>query len=261
MRNSAQRSRLAARIDRILSAAIAGDDAVSLNATAAELIAEAVPVGTVIEAAFDRAGSGLTAHLRVTQAFRSSGLDTDLVNLLVSPHPETRIASARLCSALRLTDAVPWLADMMEDGNPKVRDAAIRGLGRSGGRRAVDVLMMAVDRVPQHRLAIELSRAASDLDIEGLMRKPSSVQAAVVTVLACGLRKDRLRVASLLGLAHDRRWPSTVRVAACRALAMIGGPASAAGVSSLSTEPDISVREAAAKAHRRLVLARKPGLS
>ena len=233
----------------------------SLNANASELIAEAVPVATVIAAAFDRAGSGLTGHLRVTQAFRSSGLDTDLVNLLASPDTKTRIAAARLCSALRLADAVPWLADLMEDENPKVRDAAIRGLGRSGGRRAVDVLMTAVDRVPQHRLAITLSHAASDLDMEALLRKPSSVEAAVVTVLACGLRKDMLRVASLLGLAHDRRWPSTVRVAACRALAMIGDPASAAGLSSLSTEPDTSVREAAAKAHRRFVLAGRAGPS
>jgi HEAT repeat protein len=259
MRSSVQRSRLAARIDRVLTAAIAGDRAVSLNAKASELIAEAVPVAAVIGAAFDRAGSGLTGHLRVTQAFRTVGLDTDLVNLLVSPDPDTRIAATRLCSALQLTDAVPWLADLMEDDNPRVREAAIRGLGRSGGHRAVEVLMTAVDRVPQHRLAIELSRAASDLEIETLLRKPPSVQAAVVTVLACGLRKDKLRVASLLGLAHDRRWPSTVRVAACRALAMIGDPATAAGLSGLGAEPDISVREAAAKAHRRFVRAGRAG--
>jgi HEAT repeat protein len=208
-------------------------------------------VAAVIRAAFDRARPGLTGHLSVTQAFRSPGLDIELVNSLVSPDPKVRIAAARLCAALRLTDAVPWLGDMMEDSNPKVRDAAIRALGRSGGHRAVDALMTAVDRVPQYRLAIELSRAASDLDIETLMRKPASVRAAIVTVLACGLRKDRLRVGPLLGIAHDRRWPATVRVAACRALAMIGDPATAVGLSSLNLEPDTSVREAAVKAHRR----------
>jgi HEAT repeat protein len=83
------------------------------------------------------------------------------------------------------------------------------------------------------------------------MRKPASVQAAIVTVLACGLRKDRLRVGSLLGIAHDRRWPVQVRVAACKALAMIGDPATVVGLRDLTGEPEASVQEAAIKAHRR----------
>jgi HEAT repeat protein len=224
---------------------------VALSATASELLAEPGPVATVIQAAFDRAEPTLTEHLRLTQPFRSTGVDTELVNSLVSPNPRVQIAAARLCAALRLTDAVPWLGDMMEDSNPKVREAAVRALGRSGGHRAVDVLMAAADRLPQHRLAIELSRAASDLDIEALMRKPATVRAAIVTVLACGLRKDRLRVGSLLGIAHDRRWPVQVRVAACKALAMIGDPATVVGLRDLTGEPEASVQEAAIKAHRR----------
>ncbi|HEV2033982.1 MAG TPA: HEAT repeat domain-containing protein [Candidatus Dormibacteraeota bacterium] len=251
VRTSPPRSRLAARVDRVLEAALAGEPHAALNATASELLAEPVPVATVIQAAFDRAQPTLTEHLRLTQPFRSTGLDTELVNALASPNPRVRIAAARLCGALRLSDAVPWLGDMMEDSNPKVREAGIRALGRSGGHRAVDVLMTAVDRVPQHRLAIELSRAASDLDIEALMRKPASVQAAIVTVLACGLRRDRLRLGALLGIAHDRRWPATVRVAACKALAMIGDPATEVGLRDLTGEPDASVQEAAIKAHRR----------
>ena len=259
VRTSAPRSRLAARVDRVLGAAVAGERGVSLNVTASELLAEPGSVATVVKAAFVRAGPSLSGQLSVTQPFRSAGLDTELVNSLVSPDPKVRIAAARLCAALRLTDAVPWLGDMTEDANPKVRDAAIRALGRSGGHRAVDLLMKAVDRIPQSRLAIELSRAASDLDIETLMRKPASVQAATVTVLACGLRKDRLRVTALLGIAHDRRWPATVRVAACRALAMIGDPATAAALRNLTAEPDASVREAAAKAHQRFERARQAG--
>ena len=35
---------------------------------------------------------------------------------------------------------------------------------------------------------------------------------AIVTVLACGLRRDTLRVAPLLGITHDRRWPKQVRM-------------------------------------------------
>jgi HEAT repeat protein len=115
----------------------------------------------------------------------------------------------------------------------------------------VDVLVSAVDRLPQHRVAIELARAASDMDMEALMREPATVEAAVVTVLACGLRHDRLRILPLAGIAHDRRWPSLVRAAACRALAMIGDPATANWLRQLTGDPDAGVRLAAAKAERR----------
>ena len=120
------------------------------------------------------------------------------MNALVSPIPDVRIAAARLCGALRITDSVPWLADLVEDSKAEgARGRRSALLGELGGHRAVDALMAAADRIPQHRLAIELARAASDMDIEALMREPASVQAAVVTVLACGLRHDTLRVGPL----------------------------------------------------------------
>jgi HEAT repeats len=251
VRAGAPRSRLASRVERVLSTALAGEPRTTLNVKASELLAEAGPVAEVIGAAFDQA-SDLAGHLRVSGTFSSSGLDAELVNSLVSHDPDIRIAAAQLCAALRLTDAVPWLGDLMEDPNPRVRDAAIRALGRSGGHRAVDILMAAIDRFPQHRLAIELSRAATELDIEMLIRKPVTLKAAVVAVLACGLRKDRLRTNLLLGIAHDRRWPAEVRVAACRALGMIGDPATDVGIRGLMADPEPSVQEAAGKANRRV---------
>src|SRR3989442_13029891 len=94
--------------------------------------------------------------------------------------------------------------------------------------------MASADGIPLYRLAITLSRAASDVDIEALMRQPASERAAVATVLACGLRRDVLRVSPLLGIAHDRRWPLPVRLAACKALAMIGDRSAADGLHRLS---------------------------
>jgi hypothetical protein len=249
----APRSRLSATVDRVINAAIAGEPHVSLSAGASELIAEAGPIATVIAAAMDRAGPGLTAHERVTLPFRLSGVTDELVNSLVSPNPLTRAAAARLCGALRLTGSVMWIADLIADPNPKVRDSAIRALGQMGGRRAVESLIAAVDSIPLHRLAITLSVAASDLDIEALMRQPPSEKAAVVTVLACGLRRDRLRVPPLLGIAHDRRWPVRVRVAACRSLGMIGERSAADGLRNLAArDPSEAVKKAAALACRRL---------
>lgn len=245
------RSKLAARIERMLTAALGGDSHVTLNIKAPELLADAGAVAPAISLVLARAGPGLAPQLRMTQTLGSAGLVEDLLNALANPDPDVRIAAARLCGALRLTDSLPWLADMTADSRPRVREASIRALGELGGHRAVDVLMSAVDRIPQHRLAIEIARAASDMDIEALMREPASVQAAVVTVLACGLRHDTLRVGPLSAIAQDRRWPSRVRVAACRALGMIGDSSASGALGRLTSDPDGAIRGAAIDAQRR----------
>jgi HEAT repeat protein len=225
---------------------------VNLNFKAPDLLADAASVAPAISAVLERAGPGLAPQLRLSQTLRSAGLVEDLLNALANPDPTVRIAAARLCGALRMTDSLSWLADMMADSRPRVWEAAIRALGELGGGRAVDVLMSAVDRIPQHRVAIELAHAASDMDIEALMREPASVQAAVVTVLACGLRHDSLRVGPLSAIAEDRRWPSRVRVAACRSLGMIGDPSASSVAARLTGDPDAAVRGAAIDAQRRL---------
>jgi HEAT repeat protein len=250
------RSRLAGQIERVLNAALAGEPHVVLNVTSAELMAEPYRVGAVIVAAFQQAGPGLTGQWRLTEPFRRSGVSDQLLNSLVSPNPVTRAAAARLCGALRLTESVLWIEDLIQDPNPKVKESAIRALGLVGGRRAVEALMGAADRIPTHRLAIALAMAASDLDIEALMRQPASEKAAVVTVLACGLRRDALRVPPLLGIAHDRRWPKAVRIAACKALGMIADPAASDGLRTLvQREPDGDVKKAAVHAQTRLRVA------
>jgi len=246
------RSRLAARVERILAAALGGDRHVALNVKATELLAEAGAVAPAISQALALAGPGLSPQLRLQQTVRTAGVVDELVNSLVSPDPDVRIAAARLCGALRLSDSLSWLADMIDDPKPKVREAAIRALGELGGHRAVDALMAAAARIPQHRLAIELARGASDMDIEALMREPGSVEAAVITVLACGLRHDTLRVGPLSAIARDRRWPARVRVAACRSLGMIGDSSASGALSTLTGEPDAAIRGAAVDAQRRL---------
>ena len=248
-------------MERLLGTAIAGDAHVSLNFKASELIAEAGPVAAAISDSLEGGGPGVIVQWRVAQALKPTGLGDELLNALVDPDPKVRVGAARLCGALRMTDSLPWLADMLDDPKPRVREAAVRALGQLGGRRAVDALMSASGKLSQHRLAIELAHAASDMDIEALMREPASVQAAVVTVLACGLRHDRLRVTPLSAIAHDRRWPARVRAAACRALAMIGDPATADGLRGLTGDPDAGVRLAAAKAQRRFKPSRGPAVT
>jgi HEAT repeat protein len=232
---------------------LAGEPGVTLNMSAGELLAEPIPVAAVIAAALDRPDTNLSAHFRVHEAFRRSGLSQQLIDSLAHKNPLTRAAAARLCGALRLTESVPWVGDLVEDPNPMVREVAVRALGQLGGRRAVELLMAAEDRIPLYRLAIALSQAASDVDIESLMRQPKHEKAALVTVLACGLRRDVLRVPPLLGIAHDRRWPRQVRIASCKSLAMIGDPSALDGLSHLADgDPDPRVKQAADRARRRL---------
>jgi HEAT repeat protein len=227
-----------------------------MNLTAAELLAEPLPVAGVVSALFDRLDLGLVGQWRVHETFQRSGLLVELLNSLADPNPLVRASAARLCGALRLTEAVQWIGDLVGDPNPKVREAALRSLGRLGGSRSVDILVSWATRVPLYRLAACLAEAASDVDIEALMRKPPSERAAAATVMACGLRKDVLRVPPLLGIAHDRRWPQYVRLAACRALAMISDPAATGGLRRLAdTEPDPAVKAAAERSHKRLVRA------
>jgi len=248
------RSRIGGRVERVVNTAIAGERAAVLNATTAELLAESEAVAGVFAAALDRAGTGVMAHWNLQELLRRSRLDEDLLNGLASPNPQTRAAAARLCGAARMSESLIWIADLLADASPKVRDSAVRALARLGGRRAVEVLMANAGRIAPYRLAIALSRAASDVDIEALIRAPESERAALVTVLACGLRRDVLRVSALLGIAHDRRWPKEVRKAACKSLAAIGDRSATDGLKRLSdAEPDPDVKKAAQRAHRRLL--------
>lgn len=248
------RSRVAGRVDRVLNTALAGESSAVLNVTVPEMLAEPVAVAAVIQAAMDRPGVGVMGHWMVHELFRRSALYDDLMNSLASPNPMTRAAAARVCGAARITECVLWIGDLLEDPNPRVRDASVRALAQMGGRRAVELLMAGVGRVPLYRLAIALSHAATDVDIEALMRQPASEDAAVATVLACGLRRDVLRVSPLLGIAHDRRWPKKVRLAACKSIAAIGDRSAADGLHRLAmTDADQSVKMAADRAYRRLL--------
>src|SRR5204863_297392 len=172
-----------------------------------------------------------------------------LSNPWASTNRVPRASAARIAGAARLTETTIWIGDLIGDEDPPVRDAAVRALAQLGGRRAVDLLIASAASIPLHRLAISLARAASDVDIEALMRHPASERAAVATVLACGLRRDVLRVSPLLGIAHDRRWPKQVRVAACKALATIADRSAADGLKRLADgDPDAQVKHAADRA-------------
>jgi HEAT repeat protein len=238
----------------VLNSTVAGERPAVLGVAAQELLAEPETAARAISRVLDGPGSGVIAHWRVHELLRRSALDVELLDSLTGTDTSMRAAAARICGAARLTDATLWIADLVHDPDPRVRQAAVSALGMLGGRRAVEQLMTEAEAIPLHRLAIALARAASDVDIEALMRQPASEKAAVATVLACGLRHDVLRVPPLLGIAHDPRWPRPVRLAACRALAIIGDRSAADGLHRLADrDQDPEMQKAATRAHRRVL--------
>lgn len=238
----------------MLNTAMSGEKAAVLNVTAPELLGDPESVARTISAVLDRPGSGVMAHWMLHELLRRSALYDGLLDSLVSSEPATRAAAARICGAARLTDATLWIADLVQDTDPRVREAAVSSLAMLGGRRAVELLVDQAETIPLHRLAIALARAASDVDIEALMRAPANERSAVATVLACGLRHDVLRIPPLLGIAHDPRWPKPVRMAACKALAIIGDRSAADGLHRLAEkEADPEMQKAATRAHKRVL--------
>jgi HEAT repeat protein len=252
IRPEAPRTRLASKIERVLTTALTGDPRVVLNVKSSEVLAEPGPVTEVISAALEGAGNGLMAQLAVAATFRRSGLEPDLLNSLASPDPAVRIAGCRICGALRLPDGVPWLADLLDDPSPAVRDVAIRSLADVGGHRVVAALLARADRLPSYRLAMALARAASDIDLESLLREPGPAKTMVTVLMACGLRRDALHGHLIVRMAQDQECETEIRVAACRALAMIGEPAGADGMRLLATDPDETVRKASVRARMRI---------
>ncbi len=242
--------RIAAQLNQVLVAALTGQNAI-LNARTSDLLKHAGTVAPAIAAVMHRRGITLAQQWHVTKSIQRAGLGGELLDALAADDATTRAAAAQLCGALRLAESVAWLSDLLADPDEKVRDAAARALGRTGGRRAVDAPMGAVDKFPPRRLAVALAHGASDIDLDGLLRLGGKAQTVVVVALACGLRGDALRFPRLVALARDKNGPSEVRVAACRALGMIGDRAAAGVLRNLGTDPDSAVSEAATHALRR----------
>jgi HEAT repeat protein len=247
---------VAADINQALVSALTGQEVV-LKADGAELLANADAVAAAIASVMHRPGITMAQQWRVANALHRSGLDAQLLDGLASPDATTREAAAKLCGALRLAEAVPWLSDLLADPDERVRAAAARALGRTGGRRAVDALMASAERFPAQRLAVDIAHAASDIDLDGLLRSERRPHAAVVVALACGLRADALRFPRLVAIARDPTNEPEVRAAACRALGMIGDRAAAGVLRNLTSDANPDVSEAAARALRRY----HPGLS
>src|SRR5947199_69072 len=107
-----------------------------------------------------------------------------------------------------------------------------------------------------HFMAHELLRRYGLHDdlLKPLASPHPPTRAAAARARAGGRGGGGPRVSPVLGIAHDRRWPLPVRLAACKALAMIGDPSAADGLHRLAeADPDQTVKKTADRAYRRLL--------
>ena len=241
---------VASQVNQALVSALTGQPAV-FNMRPADLLESVDRVAPAIAAVMHRPGITLAQQFRVNRALHRAGFDAAILDAFASPDPITRSAAARLAGALRLADAVAWLADLLEDPDAGVRRSAAVALGRTGGRRAVEALMASAERFHPHELAVNLARAASDIDLDGLLRQSDTSPAAVAVALACGLRADALRFPRLVAIARDPRADPELRAAACRALGMIGDRAAAGVLRNLTYDHNTVVSSAANRGLRR----------
>jgi HEAT repeat protein len=186
---------------------------------------------------------------RLAWTFYHSGITDNVIDRLASSNAIERRTSARIVGALYLERTVSWIAPLVLSRDRLLSDAAARALGRIGGARSAEALLMAIHRSGLRRTLItELARAAPDLFLEVVMtesnpQRPTAVPAAA---LAAGLRRRHTAIGPLLALlGHGNR---KERVISCRSLGWIGsGTATSALIGALE-DGDWKVRMSAAKA-------------
>lgn len=188
---------------------------------------------------------------RLVAAFRNSGAADAVVDGMAAKPAATRRQSARIAGALRLAGAVSWLSPLLASKDRSVCDAAARALGRIGGPRSAQALLLAIQRAGMRRTFIaELARAAPDLFLEVALSEPQRPGVKPAIALAVGLRRRQTAVGPLLALLmHGSR---RERAISCRALGWIGSPAAIAPLNTALSDPETKVRVAAAKALRGL---------
>ena len=204
-------------------------------------------VGEVIEEITSRLPMESMQVQRLVFAFKSSGTADRVVERLGAKSPQQRANSARVAGALRLTEAVTWVAALLESRDRAVSDAAARALGKIGGARSATALVLAIQRRGlNRRLVAELARAAPDLFVEVALAEPQRPAVRPALAIAAGLRRRQTAVGPLMRLME--RGSRRERVISCRALGWIGSGTAVPVITRALADRDWKIRMSAAKA-------------
>jgi len=208
-----------------------------------------VDVAAVLEEITRPLGCDSTALLRLMAVFRNSGIADSAIERLSAKSGSARRSSARILGALRMPQAVSFLAPMLASKDRAVSDTAARALGRIGGSQSAQVLLTAIQRTGLRRTLIcALARAAPDLFLEVTLGAPQRPGVKPAAALAAGLRRRQTAVGPLAALLLHGT--PRERVISCRALGWIGSSAAIPAVLAALADPEWKVRVAATKALR-----------
>jgi HEAT repeat protein len=188
---------------------------------------------------------------RLVVAFKNSGAADRAVDRLSSKSPQDRARNARLVGALRMYDATPWLAELLDARDRSVSDAAARALGMIGGAAAANALVKAISRKGlNRRLVAELARSAPDLFVESALREPQPQSVRPALAIAAGLRRRHAAVAPLIELTQHGS--PRERAISIRALGWIKATNAIPVMIEALQDRDWKIRLSAAKALRAL---------
>jgi len=142
---------------------------------------------------------------------------------------------------------VTWIAPLLWSREPSVRGAAARALGRIGGARSADALLVAIQRLGARPMfVIALARAAPDLYLETVLRSPQRRTLHPAVAIATGIRRRRAATFALMAqLAGGSR---RMRVVCSRSLGWIRAPVATQALSTALMDRDWRVRMSAARA-------------
>ena len=206
-----------------------------------------VDVGEVIEQVTEGLPMESAEMQRLVAAFKDSGVADRVIARLSAKSPVQRARSARVIGALRMYDAVSWLADQLQSRERSVSDAAARALGRIGGAQSANALQLAIQRKGlSRRLVTELARAAPDLYLELALGEQQRPAVRPALAIAAGLRRRHTAVGPLISLLQ--RGSRRERVISCRALGWIGSQTSIPIIILALQDRDWKIRMSAAKA-------------
>ena len=202
---------------------------------------------------------------RVAHAMRRSGVADAVIDGLASHEPTISASSAaalperpssfaRSRSASSQSQASATAAavgsqttPLLRSTVPAVRGSAARALGRIGGIRCADALLIAIQRIGQRpSLIVALARAAPDLYLEAILGGSELRAVYPAVAMAAGLRGRRTATAALI--LQLRGGSRRSRTASGRALGWLGAPAGIPELTLALKHPDWRDRMAAAKA-------------
>jgi HEAT repeat protein len=183
---------------------------------------------------------------RLAWSFERSGVAARAVDGLAASGRAERERSTRFVGAMQMEEVVPWVAPLLGSPDRALSEGAARALGRIGGVRSAEALLVAIQRVGARRVFItELARSAPDLFVEVALGERLQPQVVHAVAIAAGLRRRHTAIAPLLALLA--RGNRRERVIACRSLGWIGADGVTAALVEALDDREWKVRLSAAK--------------